>query len=915
MSKENKNFYEFGPFRIDLEERQLLRGQNPIPLTPKAFETLLILIRSSERIVLKDDLMKALWPDSFVEESNLTQNIFVLRKALGESAQGARYIATVPGRGYRFTEKVRDVTDEPTGLVIESRSIQKVTIEESKPQRNLLAVSLTAIALAGLVGLLLYHVVRNRQLRARRETASSAAVQSTKSRRAIAVLGFRNLSGNPDKEWLSTALAEMVSTELAAGEKLRLISGEDIAHTRRDLALADTGTFSKDTLASMRKHMGSDLVVLGSYTVLSGKSKSNESIRLDLRVQNASAGETVAEVAATGAEDDLFDLVSQAGARLREKLGVEAVSPPDAVSIRASLPDNPEAARLYAEGLAKFRVFDFLAARDLLQQAVAADPKYPLSHEALASAWTALGYNAKAKAEAAKAFQLSGKLRYEERLVVEGRYRSTTLDYAKAIEVYRTLSSLFPDKLDYGLSLADTQDYAGKPADSISTLETLQKLPAPAGADPGIDLRLASALSDSDHAKALAADEQAIKKGLASGAKLLVARANGNKCVNLVAIGKINEGIAACQEAQQLYAAAGDRNGVGKILNDIGYAHVQQGNLAETEHLWQEAAQTFREVGNDDNVATSLANFAAVVYVEGNLAKAKDLLREALPRYHKVEDSEGEALTLINLGELQADQADLSVAVATYRQALELAQRIDDKHAVGYVLAGLGQPRLQQGDLAGARKAFEQSLAIRNELGEKPTAAESRTYLAEESIEEGHAAAAEKSAREAMMEFRSEQQADDELTAAAVLIEALLAQGKAADAKTAADAEVEIAAKNQNRPVSIKFANASARALAASGNLAEAKSNLEAILKGEIKQGFLADQFETRLALAEIGMKSGHAAAAQAQLAALKRDAQARGLGLIVRKAGEAAKVCAGQDIRFQTGIPGPLRTPAATPK
>jgi hypothetical protein len=137
-----------------------------------------------------------------------------------------------------------------------------------------------------------------------------------------------------------------------------------------------------------------------------------------------------------------------------------------------------------------------------------------------------------------------------------------------------------------------------------------------------------------------------------------------------------------------------------------------------------------------------------------------------------------------------------------------------------------------------------------------------------------------------MMEFRSEQQADDELTAAAVLIEALLAQGKAADAKTAADAEAEIAAKNQNRPVSIKFANASARALAASGKLAEAKSNLEAILKGEIKQGFLADQFETRLALAEIEMKSGHAAAAQALLVSLKRDAQARGLGLIVRKAG-----------------------------
>jgi serine/threonine protein kinase/Tfp pilus assembly protein PilF len=758
-------------------------------------------------------------------------------------------------------------------------------LSRRRPWLTGLAMSLTAFAL---VGLLLYYVVRDRQSRAGRETASSSSGPGLKARPSVAVLGFRNLSGNPDNAWLSMSLAEMLSTELAAGERLRLISGEDIARTKLDLALADTGTFSKDTLARMRKHMGSDLVVLGSYTVLSGKS--NESIRLDLRVQNASAGETVAEVSATGTKDDLFDLVSQAGARLREKLGVEAVSPADAVSVRASLPDNPEAARLYADGLAKFRVFDSLAARDLLQEAVAADPKYPLSHAALASAWTALGYNARAKAEATRAFQLSGKLRYEERLVVEGRYRSTTLDYAKAIEVYRTLYTLFPDNLDYGLSLAEAQDYAGKQADSIGTLETLQKLPAPAGADPGIDLRMASALTDFDHAKALAADEQAIQKGLASGAKLLVAQARKNQCVNLVSLGKINEGIAACRDAQHLYASAGDRNGVGTELNDTGYAQAQQGNMAEAKRLWQEAAKNFREVGNDAGVAATLANLAAIVYTEGNLTEAKALFHEALPRYRKVEDSDGETLLLANLAALLSDQADWRAAEDTCQQALTLAQRTNDKRAEGYVLAGLGDPLLQQGNLAAARKAFEQSLAIRNQIGEKQTAAESRTYLAEVAIEEGHAADAEKSAREAMNEFRNQQQPDDELTAAAILIESLLAQGRPAEAKAAADGEAEVMAKNQNQPVRFKFAIVAARTIAASGKLAEAKSNLETLLHDELKRGFLADEFETRLALAEIELKSGRAASVQAQLAALKHDAQARGLGLIARKAAEMQK-------------------------
>jgi DNA-binding winged helix-turn-helix (wHTH) protein/tetratricopeptide (TPR) repeat protein len=887
MSNESKHFYEFGPFRIDPEERQLLRDQNPVPLTPKAFETLLILIRSSERVVLKDDLMKSLWPDSFVEESNLTQNIFVLRKALGESAQGAHYIATVPGRGYRFTEKVREVVnDEAAGLVVESHSIQRVTIEDSGPRRNPLAMSLAAVALVGLIGLLLYYGVRNRHLRAESEAASAAAAMpNLKSRRSVAVLGFRNLSGRSDEVWLSTALSEMVSTELAAGGKLRLISGEDVARSRRDLSLADTDTFSKDTLARMRARTGSDLVVAGSYTVLNGKS--DGSIRLDLRVQNASAGETVAEVAATGTEDDLFDLVSQAGARLREKLGVEAVTPADAVSVRASLPDNPEAARLYAEGLAKFRSFDHLAARDLLQAAVAADPKFPLSHAALAAVWSNLGYDGNAKAEVTSAFQLSGKLRYEERLWVEGNYRMLINDFDKAVEVDRTLYTLFPDNVDYGLRLAAAQEHAGKPEDSVSTLENLQKLPPPLSSDPRIDLQIANAISGSDHARALAEDEQAIKKASASGAKLLVARAYGNKCDGLIDTGKIEEGIAACEEAERLYNAGGDRSGAANMLNDIAAGRVQQGNMAEAKRLFREAGPILREVGNEEGVATNLANLAEMVYMEGSLAEANKLSREAIPNYRKVEDLAGVTVTLINLGALLTDQADLRAAENTYQQALTLAQQIGNKRYVGYVWAGLGDPLLRQGSLAAARKAYEQSLAIRTEMGEKQMAAESRTLLAEVGIEEGHADDAEKTARETVSEFRSQQQADDELIAATILIEALLAQNKAADAKAVADTETEVAAKDQNRTVSLKFAIVAARATGASGKLDEAKSSLATLLRDEKKQGFLADEFETRLALAEIELKLGHSRSGLTQLTALQHDAQAHGLGLVARKAAE----------------------------
>jgi hypothetical protein len=171
----------------------------------------------------------------------------------------------------------------------------------------------------------------------------------------------------------------------------------------------------------LHKDLDSDWIVLGSYTALVGQP--NMRIRLDVRVQDTSAGETIADVAVVGSEADLFDLVSQAGSGLRKKLGVEAVSPVEAVSVRAASPSNREAARLYSEGLARLRASDALAARDLLRQAIAADTKYSLSHSALAEAWSRLGYDKKAREEARQAYELAANLSPEEKLVVKGRYR------------------------------------------------------------------------------------------------------------------------------------------------------------------------------------------------------------------------------------------------------------------------------------------------------------------------------------------------------------------------------------------------------------------------------------------------------------------------------------------------------------
>src|SRR4051794_34985990 len=106
MPAESKEVLEFGPYRIDREQRLLTKGSDVTPLAPKVFDTLLVLVESGGRILEKENLLKKLWPDAFVEEGSLARNISTLRKALGESPHDPKYIVTVPKRGYRFVAKV-----------------------------------------------------------------------------------------------------------------------------------------------------------------------------------------------------------------------------------------------------------------------------------------------------------------------------------------------------------------------------------------------------------------------------------------------------------------------------------------------------------------------------------------------------------------------------------------------------------------------------------------------------------------------------------------------------------------------------------------------------------------------------------------------------------------------------------------
>ena len=187
-------------------------------------------------------------------------------------------------------------------------------------------------------------------------------------------MGFTNVSGNARNLWLSTAFTEMLATELAAGDHLRTVAAGDVARAKLELSLSNEDSYAGHTLTKIHKDLGCDYVVAGSYLAIG--EAGNGRVRLDARVQDAVTGDTVASVAVVGSQSDLFDLASRAGEQLRAKLGVGTLTSAESDEVKLALPSNPEAARLYADGLAKLRFYDDIAASDLFERVIRLQPEY-----------------------------------------------------------------------------------------------------------------------------------------------------------------------------------------------------------------------------------------------------------------------------------------------------------------------------------------------------------------------------------------------------------------------------------------------------------------------------------------------------------------------------------------------------------
>jgi DNA-binding winged helix-turn-helix (wHTH) protein/tetratricopeptide (TPR) repeat protein len=447
MDRQAKHLLEFGPFRMDLEERVLMRDQETITLSPKAFETLLVLAQHSERVVLKDDLMKILWPDTFVEESNLSQHIFQLRKALGDKAHDPEYIVTVPGRGYRFALKVAEVAAPDGDLIVHSRSVQTVTVVGAESGEHRTAVSSFPRLREGsrnwivALGVLVF------------VTSAAGAMTWWRSRDVAAlterdtiVLGdFANTTGD---SVFDDTLKQGLAVQLEQSPFLRLVSDRKVNETLKLMGRPPGVQLTPEITREVCLRSGTKAMLTGSIAGMGSQ------FVIGLKAMNCNTGDVlaVAQQQAMGKEDVLKAL-GAAAVQVRRKLGESRSSVGEYATplVEASTP-SLEALKAYSLGeKTRFAKSDS-AALPFYKRAVELDPNFALAHRAMSLVYINQSEVARASDSARKAYALREKVSERERFTIEAFYAMhVTGELEKAAAVYEQWQQTYPrDFLPYG---------------------------------------------------------------------------------------------------------------------------------------------------------------------------------------------------------------------------------------------------------------------------------------------------------------------------------------------------------------------------------------------------------------------------------------------------------------------------------
>lgn len=444
--------YQFGPFVLDTAQHALLKKGKSVALTPKTYDTLLVLVQNSGRMLSKEELMHTLWPDSFVEESNLTQQVSMIRRALGESASNPRYIATVPSRGYRFIAEVKnpvgeerssDFTDSKVrsdeagvdrpngslgGLQKLGQAATTVTqplppkVEESKKTPRITVVLRTVLVGLVSLSLLVCGIFLYRR--------HSQTVRQQVSPRSLAILPLQNLRQAPDDEFLGFSLTDAIITKLDYVSSLTIRPSTAVEKYRKQ----------EIDVQKVGSELNVDTLLTGSFI------HDRDKLRITYQLIDVKSDKLLGRGTIDLKYDDLLTVQDSVAKRIIKDLELN-LSPSEVERIKPDAPVDPLAYEYYLRGVDLHSQHKFPLAIKMLEKSTEIDSGY-------ASAWAYLGasYNSDA------AFEFGGREQYR-----------------RAQSAYERALAIQPSQLDAQIFLANLLIDTGRVEQAVPLLRQALK--------------------------------------------------------------------------------------------------------------------------------------------------------------------------------------------------------------------------------------------------------------------------------------------------------------------------------------------------------------------------------------------------------------------------------------------------------
>jgi len=580
--------------------------------------------------------------------------------------------------------------------------------------------------------------------------AGSAVVAPTADAMALAILPFRNASGDPSLDWLGTSLAEMLRSDVGQSAELRTISVDRISQILGDLKLDSGSTFDRATITQLGTFSNADKILVGQYV------KVGDQIRIDARLHDVELGTETSLSATAPTESDLLTAVGDLAATVRDNLDLssDAIRALEAASFTPSS-QSIEALRFYSEGRQLARQGNYADARARFEAATDADPEFALAFSQLAQAHANLGFDSEAEQASRTANELADALPDFERYLISARHFSLLGQQDEAIDSYGRLLEAAPEDPELHFSLAGLYENIGALDEAYAELEAVLRH------DPNyvearysigrVEVRRGNAqvaLTHFNQALGLSLDNDESRARILNGIGNTYRRLRQGEdalrtyreamdinqrldqrvgiAANLTNIGHVELGLGRLADALASYSESldlrreiGDREGIGISLLDIGNAYLDMGRDEEAMQSYRDSLVIQREVGNELDEALCLNSIAAVYMERGNYGEALTHLEQALRIHEEYGIPDDLGLTLYNLGETSTNLGQFDEALDYYLGALEQWRQINDDLGVAWARVGTGTIFGYQGRFGAARDSLDEAVAALERSGEQ----------------------------------------------------------------------------------------------------------------------------------------------------------------------------------------------------